>query len=83
LIGRLNSRSGFDDCGDENRFVNIETATCLINNFHGQKLLSKQEQEAIDCFITHLPDKTILTVRSFRTTYLCLKNESYTDFYAA
>ena len=30
LIGRLNSRSGFDDCGNEKRFVNIDATTGLI-----------------------------------------------------
>jgi hypothetical protein len=35
LIGRLNSGSGFDDCGDEKRFVDIDTTAGLINNFHG------------------------------------------------
>ena len=36
LIRRLDSGSGFDDCGDEKRFVNIDTTAGLINNFHKQ-----------------------------------------------
>ena len=45
------------DCGNEKRFVDIDTTTSLINNIHGQKLLSKQDKEDIDCFITHLTEK--------------------------
>jgi hypothetical protein len=36
LIRRLNSGSGFDDCGNEKRFVNIDATASLINNFHRQ-----------------------------------------------
>ena len=40
-------------------------------------------REAIDCSTTHLTEvKTILSVRSGRATYLCLKGGTYTDFYA-
>jgi hypothetical protein len=39
-IRGFHSGSRFDDCGNEKRFVNIDTTTVLINNFHGQKLLS-------------------------------------------
>ena len=34
VIRRLNSGSGFDDCGNEKRFVNIDATAGLINNFH-------------------------------------------------
>ena len=57
MIRRFNSGSGFDDCGNEKRFVNIDTTASLINNFYGQKLLSKKDKEAIDCSITHLTEK--------------------------
>ena len=40
MIRRLHAGSGFDDSGNEKRFVNIDAATDRINNFHGQKLLS-------------------------------------------
>ena len=41
LIRRFYTGSSFDDCGNEKGFVNIDATTGLINNFHGQKLLSK------------------------------------------
>lgn len=36
VIRRFHTGSGFDDCGNEKRFVNIDAAAGLINNFHGQ-----------------------------------------------
>ncbi len=36
LVRRLNSTGGFDDCGNEKRFVNIDTIIGLISNFHSQ-----------------------------------------------
>jgi len=44
LIGRLNSGSGFDDCGNEKRLVNIDATADLINNFHGQRSFLKSER---------------------------------------
>ena len=37
--------------------MDIDTTTGLINNFHGQKRVSKEDKEAIDCAITHLTEK--------------------------
>jgi hypothetical protein len=34
LIRRFNTTGGFDNCGNEKRFVNIDTTTGLISNFH-------------------------------------------------
>ena len=41
-------------------------------------------EEAIDCLITQFNKgvKTILSVRISNTTYLCLKDGAYTDYYA-
>ena len=36
LVRRLNATSGFYNCGNEKRFVNIDTTTDLISNFHSQ-----------------------------------------------
>ena len=36
LIRRLNFGSGFDDGGNEKRFVNIDATAGLINNFIGK-----------------------------------------------
>ena len=36
LVRRLNATSGFYNCGNEKRFVNIDTTTGLISNFHSQ-----------------------------------------------
>ena len=41
LIRRFHTGSSFNDCGNEKRFVDIDTTTGLINNFHSQELLSK------------------------------------------
>lgn len=56
LIRRFNSGSRFNDCGNEKRFVDIDAATGLRNNVHSQKL-SKQDKEAIGCFIKYLTEK--------------------------
>jgi hypothetical protein len=34
MIRRLNTACGLDDCGNEKRFVNIDTTTGLKSNFH-------------------------------------------------
>ena len=34
MIRRFNNSSSFDDCGNDKRFVNIDTATGWISNFH-------------------------------------------------
>jgi hypothetical protein len=34
LIRRFNTTGGFDNCGNEKRFVNIDTTTGLVSNFH-------------------------------------------------
>lgn len=82
LLRRLNSGSSFDNGGNEKRIVNIDTTAGLINNFHRKSSFLKN-REAIDCSATHLTRaKTILSVRSDRATYLCLKGGSHTDFYA-
>ena len=36
LVRRLNATSGFYNCGNEKRFVDIDTTTGLISNFHSQ-----------------------------------------------
>ena len=36
LVRRFYSGNGFNDCGNEKRFVNIDATAGLINNFHGQ-----------------------------------------------
>ena len=36
VIRRFYAGSGFDDCGNEKRFVNIDATAGLTNNFHGQ-----------------------------------------------
>lgn len=34
FIGRMNFVSGFDDCGNEKGFVDIDATIILINNFN-------------------------------------------------
>ena len=36
LVKRLNATGSFDNCGNEKWFVNIDTTTGLVSNFHGQ-----------------------------------------------
>ena len=36
LVRRLNAAGNFYNCGNEKRFVNIDTTTGLISNFHSQ-----------------------------------------------
>ena len=36
LVRGLNATSGFYNCGNEKRFVNIDTTTDLVSNFHSQ-----------------------------------------------
>ena len=36
MVRRLNATSGFYNCGNEKRFVDIDTTTGLISNFHSQ-----------------------------------------------
>ena len=50
LIRRLNTTSGFDDCGNEKRFVNIDTTTGLVSNFHSQTPFVKSKKP-----LTELP----------------------------
>ena len=38
--------SSFDDGGNEKRFVDIDATAGLVNNFHGQKLLSKMRERS-------------------------------------
>ena len=47
LIRRLNSGSGFDDCGNEKRFVNIDATAGLINNFHSQSSFLKNREKPL------------------------------------
>ena len=81
LIGRRNTRSCFNDCGDEKFLMDIDATAGLINDFHRRKTSFRQDrQEAIDCSAAHLTGvKTILSVRSRRATYLCLEGRTYTD----
>ena len=50
LIRRLNTTSSFDDCGNEKRFVNIDTTTGLVSNFHSQTPFVKDKKP-----LTELP----------------------------
>ena len=44
----------------------------------------RNKSGAIDCHITHLTRvKTIFRLRTRGTTYLCLKDDAYTDLYTA
>ncbi|MBF1007213.1 MAG: hypothetical protein HXK79_08850 [Lachnospiraceae bacterium] len=36
MVRWFNATGGFDDCGNEKRFVNIDTTTDLVSNFHSQ-----------------------------------------------
>ena len=36
LVRWFNATGGFYNCGDEKRFVNIDTTTGLVSNFHRQ-----------------------------------------------
>ena len=47
MIRRFYAGSGFDDCGNEKRFVNIDTTTGLVSNFHKSDSFRKR-REAID-----------------------------------
>ena len=60
VIRRFYTASGFDNCGNEKGFVNIDATAG--HTFHREV-------------------KTILTVRSDSATYVCLKDETYTDYY--
>ena len=46
-IGRLNSGSGCDDCGNEKRFVDIDATAGLINNFHRQRSFLKYREKPL------------------------------------
>ena len=50
LVRRLNATGSFDDCGNEKRFVNIDTTTGLVSNFHSQTPFVKDEKP-----LTELP----------------------------
>ena len=50
VIRRFHTGSGFDDCGDGKRFVNIDTTTGLVSNFHSQTPFVKDEKP-----LTELP----------------------------
>jgi len=86
LVGGFNTPGGFDDCGNQKSLVDINTTTVLISNFDKNISFRKKtltcgyQGEAIDCSATHLTGvKTILSVRTRSTTYLCLKGGTYTD----
>jgi hypothetical protein len=50
LIGRKDTVVDCsNDCGDEKRFVNIDTAADLVDNSHNTKSLLSKVKEAIDC----------------------------------
>ena len=40
LIRRLDTIGGFNDCGNEKSFMNIDNTIGLIDNFHEKQLLS-------------------------------------------
>ena len=82
LIKRLYTGSGFDDCGNEKRFVNIDATAGWENNFHSQNFQNKIKKPLTVPSHIYREVKTILTVRSKRATYLCLKDGTYTDYYA-
>lgn len=44
LIRRLNTISDFNDCGNQKRFVNIDTTTGLISNFHSRTPFIKDKK---------------------------------------
>ena len=50
LVRRLNVTSGFDDCGNEKRFVDINATTGLVSNFHSQTPFKKDKKP-----LTELP----------------------------
>ncbi len=47
---RFDTTSGFDDGGNEKRFVNIDTTTGLVSNFHSQTPFVKDKKP-----LTELP----------------------------
>jgi len=73
----------FDDCGNEKGFVNIDATTDGINNFYGISLLIIIWRKKTFTESSHIKReaKTMISVRSRGTTYLCLKDDSYTGFY--
>ena len=86
LVGGFNTPGGLDDCDNQKSLVDINTTTVLISNFDKNISFRKKtltcgyHGEAIDCSATHLTGvKTILSVRTRITTYLCLKSGTYTD----
>jgi len=40
VVRRLDAFVGFDDCGNEKGFMDIDATTGRVNNFHGKQLLS-------------------------------------------
>ena len=50
LVRRLDATSGFYNCGNEKRFVNIDTTTGLVSNFHSQTPFVKDKKP-----LTELP----------------------------
>ena len=47
VIRRLNSGNGFDDGGDEKRFVDIDATAGLINDFHRQSSFLKNREKPL------------------------------------
>ena len=68
------SRRG-NDGSDQKSLMHINTTTGWKNNFHKTDLLVLESRgERIDWITKHLTGvKTILSVRTQGTTYLCLK----------
>ena len=50
MIRRFNTGGRFDDCGNEKRFMNIDTSTGLISNFHSVTPVVKDKKP-----LTELP----------------------------
>ena len=72
-----------NDCGDEKSLVNIDTTTDWICELH-IALLSRMKEA-----VTAPPHNKYRSIYQFllcglkRTTYLCLKDDDYTDLYTA
>ena len=54
LIRRLDATSSFNDCGNEKWFVNIDTTTGLVNNFHGQTPFVNDKKLLTGCYTIKL-----------------------------
>ena len=60
MVRRLNATSGFYNCGNEKRFVNIDTTTGLISNFHSQTPFVNDKKP-----LTELPHNLTKALKQF------------------